>query len=431
MRFVADRTGWLLPILLLSLFLLNCGGEEVHPLVMPPPPERFFTEETTEPESVEEFLLGIERLERDGFAELAGMRVALVTHAAATDRRGVPVWRLLDEADEIEVAFLYAPEHGLSASLHGELGDSATERLAVKSLYGGSRAPDPAELKDLDALLYDLSDVGTRFYTYTTTLYLCMESCREAGIPLIVLDRPNPLGDTVAGALPEELQSSFVGKLPIPVRYGLTAGELARWIVGELLPGAEVRVLAMTGYEAGRYLDEQSEGQLPWNPPSPNLPRLEGAVLYPGLGLFEPANLSVGRGTECPFELVGAPWLDAAGLADYWSANCPGASFEVTEFTPKQPSDGRYDQRLCQGVSITITDRRLLDPLRLAVYGYDFLARHHGDRLTLETRFLNRMVGDDSLSRLALGEITPEELLTLWAAEAASFTEQAAQYRLY
>ncbi|MCD4732826.1 DUF1343 domain-containing protein [bacterium] len=442
-------------VILSSLLFLTCGSEEAATPIMPPPAEMPSGETITEPEPAEEFLLGIERLEQDSFAEFSGQRIALVTHAAATDRHGTPVWQLLAETTAVELEFLYAPEHGLSASLHGELGDAeASEELVVKSLYGSSRAPDPAEIRDFDALIYDLVDVGARFYTYTTTLYLCIESCREAGIPLIVLDRPNPLGDAVAGALPEGLQNSFVGKLPIPVRYGLTAGELALWIAGELLPGAEVRVVSMTGYEPRLYLDEQVAAntdlpyehsiriqdepsrnarrqRLPWNPPSPNLPRLEGAILYAGTGLFEPVKLSVGRGTERPFELVGAPWLDADGLADYWTANCPGAEFGVTEFTPRQPSDGRYDRQLCRGVAISITDRTLLDPLRLAVYGYDFLARHHEDRLALETRFLNRMVGDGSLSRLVRGEITPEEVLALWAAGVESFVEQTAPYRLY
>jgi len=434
---LTKQAGWRFTVFLSAVLFLACGGEETTTPIIPPL--------TAAPsvETAEEFLLGIEKLEQDEFAELAGMQVALVTHAAATDRHGTPVWQLLMETPAVELAFLYAPEHGLSASLHGELGDAKTvEELVVKSLYGSSRAPDPDELIGLDALLYDLVDVGARFYTYTTTLYLCIESCRKAGIPLIVIDRPNPLGNTIAGALPVGLQDSFVGKLPIPIRYGLTAGELALWIAGELLPGAEVRVVPMTSYEPQLYLDEHTagvagepsrtaRGQLPWNPPSPNLPRLEGAILYAGIGLFEPIRLSVGRGTERPFEIVGAPWLDADGLAEYWTANCPGAEFEATKFTPKQPSDGRYPEQPCHGVAITITDRQMLDPLRLAVYGYAFLAWHHQSKLALSSSFLQQMVGDDSLYRLVRGKITPEELLDNWAVEAADFAEQTAPYRLY
>ncbi len=378
------------------------------------------------------FGMGIDVLAEDDFGTLTGRRIALVCNAASVGRGGVPSWELLNRSGNVELAWLYAPEHGLGADSFGGLGDSVegVTGLPVRSLYGRGRAPDPAELDGLDALVYDLTDVGVRFFTYTSTLYLCLEACREAGVPLVVLDRPCPLGARISGPLPDGVSSSFVGKLPIPIRYGLTPGELALMIAGELLPGAEVEIVQLTGYNPLGYFDEQA-GEPNWRPPSPNLIRFEGALVYPGVGLFEPANLSVGRGTQKPFERVGAPWLDADGLALYWEVHCPGAAYTVVEFTPRMPSDGRYDGEPCRGVEILVTDRRLFDPLLLAVYGYDFLTIRHAGTLSVDVRYLQRMVGDDSLSRLIAGGIGVEELIALWGAGADDFAENVEPYRLY
>lgn len=378
------------------------------------------------------FGMGIDVLAEDGFGTLNGRRVALVCNAASVNRVGVPSWELLHRAGNVELTWLYAPEHGLRTDSFGSLGDSVegSTGLTVKSLYGRGRAPDPAELVELDALVYDLTDVGVRFFTYTSTLYLCLEACREAGVPLVVLDRPCPLGARIGGPLPDGVSSSFVGKLPVPIRYGLTPGELALMIAGELLPGAEVEIVQLTGYNPLGYYDEQA-GEPDWCPPSPNLLRFEGALTYPGVGLFEPANLSVGRGTRSPFGMVGAPWLDAGGLVLYWEAHCPGAVYTEVEFTPRRPSDGRYDGEPCRGVEILVTDRRLFDPLLLAVYGYDFLAVRHAGALSVDGVYLRRMVGDDTLNRLVAGGIGVEELIALWGTGADDFAERVEPYRLY
>jgi len=408
--------------LLSALLATACGGEGGEATISDTVPE-------TAPVTL---LTGIEVLAGDGFYALDGRRVALVCNAASVDATGTPSWEILARAENVDLAWLYAPEHGLGADSFGNLADTVegATGLAVKSLYGRGRAPDPAELERLDALVYDLADAGVRFFTYTSTLYLCLAACREAGIPLVVLDRPCPLGSRVSGPLPEGVARSFVGKLPIPVRYGLTPGELARWIAGELLTGARVEVVALQGYASEKYLDGQAGGPA-WRPPSPNLVRLEGALIYPGVGLFEPANLSVGRGTQRPFERVGAPWLNAEGLAFYWEVHCPGATYSVAEFTPESPSDGRYGGKACRGVDITVVDRDAFDPLRLAVYGYDFIAVRHAGTLAVDLTYLRRMVGDDSLGRLMAGEIGADALLDSWTADSERFAASAEPYRLY
>ncbi|MCX7022843.1 MAG: DUF1343 domain-containing protein, partial [bacterium] len=381
----------------LSILLATaCGGDGGEAPVADPAPD-------TAPFP---FRTGVEVLAESGFAALDGRRVALVCNAASVDESGTPNWEIIGRAENVELAWLYAPEHGLGADSFGDLGDTVERAtgLEVKSLYGRGRAPNPADLRLLDALVYDLADAGVRFFTYTSTLYLCLSACREAGVPLVVLDRPCPLGARVSGPLPDGVSGSFVGKLPVPIRYGLTPGELARWIADELLPGARVEVVGLDGYAPESVFDEQAGGPT-WRPPSPNLVRFEGALDYPGVGLFEPANLSVGRGTDRPFERVGAPWLDAEGLALYWEAHCQAAASAVALFTPPAPSDGRYDGEACRGVEITVTDRNTFDPLRLAVYGYAFLAVRHAGTLTVDRTYLRRMVGDDSLGRLIAGEI--------------------------
>lgn len=378
------------------------------------------------------FATGLDALLAADCTALAGRRIGLVVNDAARNAAGEAAWELLAAAENVELARLYSPEHGLGADRSGAVGDTVEPAtgLEIVSLYGERRAPDPAELAALDALVYDLPDVGVRFYTYTSTLYLCLEACREAGIPLVVLDRPNPLGNAVSGPLPPGVADSFVGKLPLPVRYGLTPGETARWIAGELLPGAEVEVAPLTGYDPAAYLDAQTPAP-PWRPTSPNLPRLAGVVCYPGTGLFEPTNLSVGRGTERPFEVLGAPWLDAVGLRDVWTENCPGADYRVVEFTPRAPSDGKHAAATCRGVEISVDDRNAFDPLRLAVYGYAYLGRRHPDRTRPQTAFLRAMLGDDALGRVFAGELEPAALLDTWAADAAAFTEQRRPCLLY
>lgn len=387
-------------------------------------------EETKEP--APGFASGLDALADGDGAALEGRRVALLTNDAARDVAGLPAWEILADLEGVELVRLYTPEHGLGADAHGAVSDDVepVTGLEIVSLYGGRRAPEPAELAGLDALVYDLPDVGVRFYTYTSTLYLCLEACREAGIPLVVLDRPCPPGDGVAGPLPTGLGDNFVGLVPLPVLYGMTPGETARWIAGELLPGVVVEVVPLTGYKPGAVFDEQSPPP-PWRATSPNLPRLSGVLLYPGLGLFEPTALSVGRGTDSPFEVLGAPWLDAAALADHWTEHVPGARFETTTFTPSAPSDGRHNGATCQGVRVVVEDREAFEPLGLALWGYDFLGRRHPGRTALEPRFLRRMLGVDDLRRVFDGEADPVVIWTAWLEDTAAFESRREPYLLY
>ncbi|MBD3372007.1 MAG: DUF1343 domain-containing protein [Candidatus Coatesbacteria bacterium] len=416
------------PSLALLLAALSCAAEQT-PDEAPASGEPV-VEETKEPAFG--FATGLDVLADGDGAALDGRRVALLTNDAARDVAGLPAWEILADLEGVELVRLYTPEHGLGADAHGAVSDDVepVTGLEIVSLYGGRRAPEPAELAGLDALVYDLPDVGVRFYTYTSTLYLCLEACREAGIPLVVLDRPCPPGDGVAGPLPTGLGDNFVGLVPLPVLYGMTPGETARWIAGELLPGVVVEVVPLNGYKPGAVFDEQSPPP-PWRATSPNLPRLSGVLLYPGLGLFEPTALSVGRGTDSPFEVLGAPWLDAAALADHWTEHVPGARFETTTFTPSAPSDGRHDGATCQGVRVVVEDREAFEPLGLALWGYDFLGRRHPARTALKPRFLRRMLGVDDLQRVFDGEADSVVIWTAWLEDTAAFESRREPYLLY
>ena len=299
-------------------------------------------------------LLGIDVLRRDGFRALHGARVGLIANASSRARDGRRTADLLWNEPSVELVTLFAPEHGLGADREGTIRDSIDEGtgLPIRSLYGQSLAPTAADLRDLDALVFDLPDAGTRFYTYTSTLRHAMQAAAAEGLRFVVLDRPNPIdGITVEGPLALADQLSFVNPHRLPVRHGMTMGELARLLDAELAIGGRLEVVPLEGWHRTDRFDDTG---LFWFNPSPNLRSAQQALLYPALGLLERTNLSVGRGTDRPFEVFGAPWLDAKRVVRQLQEHrLSGVTFAVTRFTPRADP---YRGRSCAGVRVRVVE---------------------------------------------------------------------------
>ncbi|MDH5674171.1 MAG: DUF1343 domain-containing protein [Myxococcales bacterium] len=296
---------------------------------------------------------GIDVLQDRGFERLAGKRVGLLTHLAARDRQGRPTLEVLAEAENVKLAAVFSPEHGLTGQREGAIASGLHPELKtpVHSLFGKKRKPTPEQLAGLDLLVVDLVDVGTRFYTYMSTVQQVMVAAAEQGLPLMILDRPNPLGGAhVEGPLLDADIHSFVNYHRLPLRHGMTVGELASFLAAEDDIGVELEVVEVTGWQ--REMLFEATG-LQWFAPSPNLPAPTSALLYPAVGLLESTNVSVGRGTDSPFELLGAPFIDGEALAAALSRRgLPGVRFEPARFIPRaRPHAGA----LCEGIRLHIS----------------------------------------------------------------------------
>ncbi|MFM1902155.1 MAG: Esterase EstB [Planctomycetota bacterium] len=365
-------------------------------------------------------LPGIDVLARDGFRPLAGRRVGLITNHTGRSRDGVATARLLADAPDLTLVALFSPEHGHTGQLDQERIADATDAdtgLPVRSLYGKTRRPTAEMLADIDTLVFDIQDIGTRFYTYISTMLEAMKAASEHGIRFVVLDRPNPInGRDVAGPVVDAGSESFVGCHPIPLRHGMTVGELARMFRGELDLDLDLVVVPCEGW---RRRDAFDATGLEWVNPSPNMRSLTEAFLYPGIGLLEFTNLSVGRGTDTPFEVVGAPWLDGRRLAAALSARrIPGVAFVPIRFTP---TASRFSGEPCGGVNILITDRDQFDPIRTGLEIAVALRRVHRDEwqpdrlgtLLLDGETLDAILrGDDGDTVLTIASRSLRDFVT-------------------
>lgn len=371
---------------------------------------------------------GIDALAEDEFHELAGARVGLVTNDAARTRSGERTIDRLVRAPGVTLVRLFSPEHGLGADREGAIDDAkdAATGLPVTSLFGKDHAPTRSALLDLDVLVVDLVDVGARFFTYASTLHDAMRAGAKAGVRVVVLDRPNPLGGTRTSGplLAKGTRRTFVNHAALPIEHGMTLGELAELFLGvDHLP-LELTVIPVRGWQRGMRWEDTG---LAWVPPSPNLRTIDETRLYPGVALVEGANVSVGRGTDAPFELVGAPWIDAAKLtAALVAEGVPGVGFEAADFTP---NEAPYSGALCHGVRITLRDLRVYAPLPLGFALLRALATAYPSRFQID-RALG-MVGDGSvLAALKRGERT-EDVERLYAKDLAEFDAKRAKYILY
>ena len=309
-------------------------------------------------------VLGTERLFDEHFDLIAGKRVGLITNASGVDSQLRSTADRLQNNADVKLAALFGPEHGIrgQAADGAPVGSTTDERtgLPVHSLYGPHRQPDDAMLAGLDLLLFDMQDVGVRFYTYLYTMALAMAACARRGLPFIVLDRPNPIGGLeLEGNVLEPDFASFVGLYPIPVRYGLTIGEVAFLFNETFGIGANLAVVELRGWQRTSYWADTT---LPWTPPSPNMPSVDTTVVYPGTCFVEGTNISEGRGTTKPFEQLGAPYLDGFRLADHLNElDLSGCRFRPVHF---QPTEGKYAGEQCQGVQVHVIDRAAFVPVR-------------------------------------------------------------------
>ncbi|MET0399350.1 MAG: DUF1343 domain-containing protein [Longimicrobiaceae bacterium] len=376
---------------------------------------------------------GIEVFLADPPAAVRGKRIGLITNQTGVDRARTLTIDRLAASDAVELVALFAPEHGIrGAAAPGETIASGTDErtgLPIHSLYGATRKPTPQMLRGIEALVFDIQDVGSRTYTYVYTMALGMQAAAEAGIPFVVLDRPNPVGGTtVEGNLLDTAYATFVGMYPIPVRHGLTAGELARLFHAEFGVGAEPVVVPARGWTRDSWFDGTG---LPWVAPSPNIPRLESAIHYPGTVFFEGTNLSAGRGSSHPFEQVGAPWLDAPAIVREMSARAlPGVRFEAVEFTPVRPGDDKFPGVPLRGVRLVVTDRGAYRPVRTSLLLVEAVFRRHREEFRWVPAHFDRLAGTDRLRR-AIEAGTLDAELRAWDADAARFAETRRPYLLY
>jgi uncharacterized protein YbbC (DUF1343 family)/CubicO group peptidase (beta-lactamase class C family) len=369
---------------------------------------------------------GLDVLARDDFAPLKGKRVGLVTNHTGRSVDGTSAIDVIHKASGAQLVALFSPEHGIRGILDDKVPSSRDEQtgLPIHSLYGDSRRPTDAMLQGLDVVVIDLQDIGARFYTYMATMGHVMEEAAKRNIGVVVLDRPNPInGWQIEGPSAEE--SAFISYFPaMPVRHGMTLGELAQLFNAEQKIGATLTVVPMANWRRDFWFDQTG---LSWVNPSPNMRNLNQATLYPGIGAIEYSNVSVGRGTDQPFEQIGAPWINGRALAEHLNARAlAGISFYPVAFTP---TSSKYAKEPCQGVFMVITNRTALQPVRVGLEIAAALWKLHGDAYKMETT--ERLLGSrQSLERVKAGE-DPSRVSAGWNAAEARWRQLRAKYLLY
>ncbi|RDU36696.1 DUF1343 domain-containing protein [Neobacillus piezotolerans] len=384
------------------------------------------------------FMVGAEALLKEHKDLIKGKRVGLITNPTGVDQNLVSIVDLLFNDPDVQLTALYGPEHGVRGSAQAgqyvEYYIDEKTKLPVYSLYGKTKKPTPEMLKDVDVLLFDIQDVGTRFYTYIYTMAYAMEAAKENNIPFIVLDRPNPLGGTkVEGpVLDASKYTSFVGNYPIPLRHGMTVGELAMMFNKEFNIGADLTVVEMNGWKRNMYFDETP---LEFVMPSPNMPTLETALVYPGAALIEGTNVSEGRGTTKPFELIGAPFINADDLAAKLNAlNLPGVKFRAASFIP---TFSKHSGVLSHGIQIHITDRDSFKPVETGLhivkaihdlYPNDFQFRAPDSK---GISFFDLLIGNGRVRDAIESGKSVDEMKAQWEGGLEQFKQVRENYLLY
>jgi uncharacterized protein YbbC (DUF1343 family) len=369
---------------------------------------------------------GIDVLRAGGFELLKGKRVGLLTNHTGRARDGSTTIDLLHAAKGFTLVRLFSPEHGIRGILDAAVPSAVDETgLEIASLYGDTRRPTDAMLRGLDTIVIDLQDIGARFYTYMTTTAYVMEEAARRKIAVVVLDRPNPVnGFQIEGPTLDKAALSFVGYFPMPIRHGMTLGELAKLFNAENKIGVDLTIVSVRNWTRDQWFDATG---LPWINPSPNMRNLNEATLYPGIGAIEATNISVGRGTDTPFEQVGAPWIDGVALSDALNARAiPGIRFYPVKFTP---SANKYANEECGGVFMIATDRAALRPVRVGVEIAAALNRLYGAKYELEAA--ERLFGSKEGISMIRSGADPNDIVASWAAGEARWRLLRAKYLLY
>jgi uncharacterized protein YbbC (DUF1343 family) len=380
---------------------------------------------------------------------IRGKSIGLITNHTGVDATLQSNYRLLAADADCQLSAIFSPEHGLwgavqdgiavdsaltSPKTYKDNGRSSSDLLTVKkifSLYGQSMRPTPAQLEGIDMLIYDMQDVGVRYYTYISTLLYVMEAASDHGVEFIVADRPNPIGcTTVEGPVLTNGFESFVGIHAIPIRYGLTIGELAMLLKAERVPSCRLKVAWMHGYERWMWYGDTN---LQWVPPSPNMPTLTTATLYPGLCLFEGTNMSEGRGTTQPFVYIGAPWCDGQRWAETLNGlRLPGVRFRPVVFTPAPATEStKHARQTCGGVAIHVTDRKYFRPIETALYMLSILISEYSDHFAFRTSHFDRLAGNRWLRNDLLNGKSVNEIQERWTTKLQTWSDNAGQYRVY
>ena len=370
--------------------------------------------------------LGADRVfEAPYFEWIRGKQVGLITNSTSLNSESKSTVDLLEDHPEVTLIALFAPEHGLLGKTPA--GEKFSSFGNVHSLYGDTLSPTPEMLRQVEVLIYDIQDVGARFYTYISTMYLSMKAAAENGIPFIVLDRTNPIdGTRVEGPVLIQGKESFVGIHPLPIRYGMTPGELAHLFNQENGLGCELKVVPLSGWSREQWYDQT---ELRWVPPSPNMLTLTTASLYPGFCLIEGTNLSEGRGTAKPFQFIGAPWLDHQQLAERLSRlSLPGVRFHLQT---RVPSSSKYQNELCRGLEMEVLDRNLMQPLVALLHLLSEVGKLHPEKLTFKKDLFDRLAGNSWIREALQQERPVAKILDRWKIRLQEFKAKREQYLLY
>jgi uncharacterized protein YbbC (DUF1343 family) len=375
---------------------------------------------------------GVEILLKDQKELLKGKRVGLITNPTGIDSELNSIVDLLNDDPDIELTALYGPEHGVrgDAQAGSSVGFYIDEKtgLPVYSLYGKAKKPTPEMLENVDVLVFDIQDVGTRYYTYIYTMAYAMEAAQEKNIPIIVLDRPNPQGGlSVDGPVLEPEFSSFVGLYPIPLKHGMTVGELASFFNEEFEIGADLTVVKMKGWK--RTMDYDDTG-LPFVLASPNMPTVSTTFVYPATGLIEGTNVSEGRGTTKPFELIGAPYINSTDLAEQLNAlSLPGVKFRAASFTP---TFSKHAGKLSHGVEVYVTDRKTFDAVPTGLHIIKTIHdMYPNDFQFLSVNNFSLLIGNDWVRTMILEGASVAEIMNEYQNEQDEFKEVRKKYLMY